>query len=104
MRGEESKRERRGSNILYTSTRMQVHREEAMRFYWGQCLGKDSLRRGHFSGVWMGEQCVDRQRSKGKGIPGKARTPSSWYLATACSVFLEQGACVFGGHGARRES
>ena len=69
-----------------------------------QCLGKDSLRRGHFSGVWMGEQCVDRQRSKGKGIPGKARTPSSWYLATACSVFLEQGACVFGGHGARRES
>lgn len=79
----------KGDPNIYRSIRAQAQQEGAGLLCWGQCLGKDSLRRGHFSEVWVGEEYFDRQGRKGKGIPGKARTPSSL-------CFQSRVTCMFG--------
>lgn len=99
----EQKRGGKGGPNIYKTMRTQAQQEGAGLFCSGQCLGKDSLRRGHFSEAWMYEEYFNRQGRRGKGIPGKARTPSSWYLETACVSRAGVHVCL-GKTGVRLES
>lgn len=88
----------KGGPNIYRSIRTQAQQEDTGLLCWGQCLGKDSLRRGHFGEAWVDEEHLNRQERK-----GKARTPSSWYLETACVSRAGVHVCL-GKTGVRLES